>query len=324
MNLILPANLNQERALDFCCELNNIFLPDSITLDVSQVRWAFPFGSLVIGSQVRRLRKHGVNFVLSGYDSSNRSHTYLAHIGFFRLLGFDIGNAPGQASGSDSYLPLTILDYHDLLIDEVFGDNPMHKAIQRKSEEFAGLLTQSHKSAVIRPVTYCIRELVRNVFEHSDSTECMLGGQRYADGRVLVGIVDYGQGLRASLAKSFQVDSDLDAIKMAIKPGISSKLASEDDDNPWANSGFGLFVLSELGRQTGYFSITSGGSLLELSSEKVACRDTCHGGTAVNIIFRKQLGTNLEEYINSIIQNGEAMIQSSGSRRSASLSSKTI
>jgi hypothetical protein len=311
--------------LEFCCELNSNWRAAEIILDVSAVQWAFPYGALVIASQVRRLRdEFNIAFSLCGYDPDRNAHSYLAHIGFFKLLGFEIGKAPGEAAGSATYLPFTILDYNDLMIDEILSENPMHVAIQRKAEEFAGLLSQSHKLTVLRPVTYCIRELIRNVFEHSHCNECILGGQAYKDGRVLVGIVDHGRGLRASLSEKYVVPNDIEALKLAIKPGISRSKIDESDENPWSNSGFGLYVLSELGRITKYFSIASGDSLLHLSPMAVGCKGVCHNGTAVNIIFEKPHGTNLEHVINDIIAKGERLAKQSGLPVRASKSSRTI
>ncbi len=323
--LQLPPSLDEKRSLKFCSELNNCGEATEVVLDVSTVRWAFPFGSLIIASQVRRLRKHAeLAFSLLGYDFSKPSHSYLAHIGFFKLLGFDIGKPPGGAAGGATYLPLTVLDHDTLFIDEIFGGDSIHKAIQKKAEEFAKLLTQSNKLTVVRPVSYCIRELVRNVFEHSGCTECILGGQRYRDGRVLVGIVDYGRGLRESLGERYSIPNDIEALKMAVRPGISRSVPDPDDDNPWANSGFGLYTLATLGRRTGYFSITSGQSVLELRDNGAACDSASHNGTAINIIFKKLHGTNLEELIQQIIAEGEQTLESEGKTVRASKSTKTI
>ncbi|YCM46799.1 hypothetical protein V2O64_25080 (plasmid) [Verrucomicrobiaceae bacterium 227] len=325
ITLQLPPSLDEKRSLQFCSELNKCGGSVEIDLDVSTVRWAFPFGSLIIASQVRRLRKHEeVNFNLLGYDEAKQSHSYLSHIGFFQLLGFDIGKPPGEANGGDSYLPLTVLNYDSLYIDEIFGGESIHKAIQKKSEEFAKLLTQSNKLTIVRPVSYCIRELVRNVFEHSTCNECILGGQRYRDGRVLVGIVDYGRGLKKSLEERYSVPNDIEALKMAIRPGISRSVPDPDDDNPWANSGFGLYTLANLGRRTGYFSITSGQSILELSANGAACDSALHNGTAINIIFKKLHGTNLENLIQQIIAEGEQRLKSEGKKARASKSTKTF
>lgn len=323
--LRLPPSLDEKRSLQFCTELNKCGQAAEVVLDVSTVRWAFPFGSLIIGSQVRWLRKHAqVAFSLAGYDGGSQTHSYLAHIGFFQLLGFDIGKPPGGAAGGESYLPITVLDHGSLFVGEILGGDTIHKAIQKKSEECAKLLTQSNKLTVVRPVSYCIRELVRNVFEHSGSDECILGGQRYKDGRVLVGIVDYGRGLRASLAERYSVTSDIEAIKMAIRPGISRSVPDPADENPWANSGFGLYTLANLGRRTGYFSVTSGQSVLQLRENGAAHAPAFHNGTAINLIFTKLHGTNLEDLIKQIIAEGERQLQAEGKPVRASKSTRTI
>jgi len=321
----LPKSLDEARVLDFCCSLNNSMPEDHLVLDISQVRWAFPFGTLVIASQLRRIQNHyQTTFELTGYDETNPAHTYLSHVGFFHLLGFEIGNKIGQAMGSSSYIPITVLDYTDLMIDEIIMDNPMHRAIQAKADEIARLLTQSHKSTVTRPVSYCLRELIRNVFEHAETAECLLSGQSYKDGRVLVGVVDHGRGMLQSLRTRHEVATDIDALKLSLKPGISRNIIDESDDNPWSNSGFGLYVLSELGRKTGYFSITSGSAILKIDKKGNREGTSCHEGTAINIIFQKLHGTNLGEYIESIIAAGEKQTMPDGKKPRASKSSKNV
>ncbi|WP_092949868.1 hypothetical protein [Roseateles sp. YR242] len=40
--------------------------------------------------------------------------TYAAHMGFFRSFDLAYGNAPGQAKGSENYLPITIFDSREV------------------------------------------------------------------------------------------------------------------------------------------------------------------------------------------------------------------
>ena len=151
----------------------------------------------------------------------------------------------------------------------------------------------------------------------------MLVGQRYRDGRVMIGIVDYGCGLKSSLSKQHEVTDDKSAIIKSMKPGVSGNIPSPGSEATWENSGFGLFVLSELGKKCGYFSLMSGKKMVRLySNQQPIFLDSNHSGTAVNIIFHKPHGHNLVELCDKIIAYGEKTAKADGYHKRASKSSK--
>ncbi|MBC8550602.1 MAG: sensor histidine kinase [Candidatus Brocadiales bacterium] len=294
-----------------------------ILLDISETRWAWPFGSLLIASQIRKLTNEGIEFELSGFDENRRAHSYLGHIGFFDLMGFSLGKKIGEAVGNHNYLPITRLKKDE--ISNIHESGMFYKSIQLKAEELAQLLTGSYDYKKTRPVAYCFRELIRNVFEHAGSDDCYFSGQGYQDGRVLIGIVDNGIGLKESLKNQHSVKSDFEAIEHAILPGVSGKHIDPKDENPWANTGFGLYVLSEIGRKMGYFSITTGDSIYCIEEKKGSThKDAFHRGTAINIVFSKPKGKNLDQEIKNIIEAGEIISKTQGRTSKASKSSKTI
>jgi hypothetical protein len=91
--------------------------------------------------------------------------------------------------------------------------------------------------------------------------------------------------------------TDEDAIKLAIKPGISGKAfegANLDETNVWTNSGYGLFMTSRICKQGGSFVITSGSKGLFLSEKREAFFDINSKGTALNMT----LNTNKLEELN--------------------------
>ena len=90
--------------------------------------------------------------------------------------------------------------------------------------------------------------------------------QRLAD-EVEIAILDEGIGIRASLEKRFSVPSAGEALRMAVSPGVSCVRGANSDPDV-ENAGFGLFVLSKLGRDTGEFRLTTRGASLCLSGKK--------------------------------------------------------
>ena len=298
---------------------------DSVTFDFSQVSFAFPFPALLLAAELRSVIQSHPDRVhqVVGVDLGRPAHSYLAHIGFFQHIGHPVGNAPGQAVGGRAYLPITELTRVQLAARLREADQPLGCAIQKEAEHLAQVVTQSRELKVYRPVAYCIREVIRNVFEHASVDRCVFSGQSYKN-EVELALVDRGRGIMASLRERFPVSSDEEALSMAVLPGVS-RMAPSNDDNEWANSGFGLYVLSELARRAGSFSLCSGEVELKVGKdrENEFRRRTFHG-TAVRVRIAKPKGVNFEQLIHEIIARGEELTGGSAMPAKASRSSKTV
>ncbi len=90
-----------------------------------------------------------------------------------------------------------------------------------------------------------------------------------------IGILDVGVGIRNSLSKNphLTLESDRDALNLALMPGISGKMfkgvvRNAYDYDPWQNSGYGLYAVSRLCGLGGKFLIGSGDAALSLKPEE--------------------------------------------------------
>jgi hypothetical protein len=268
------------------------------------------------------IRSDGID--IGGCDA----HGYLAHMGFFRSIGFDKGKRPGEAAKGATYVPITILTLHDLEQNRrsmmtPTGDLPhLGDAIERESMRLAALVTQDKRPRINRPIAYCFREIIRNVFEHAEIDTCAVYAQKWANGVIEVAIVDRGIGIHASLLPKLELASDADALRAAITPGVSSKRGK--DESAWTNSGFGLYILSELGKQLGVFKLCSG--ITELRAEDGNLREEDHiasfTGTAVGLKIRQLATTEFSKLIKKIADEGEAQALVRGEPVKASKSSR--
>ncbi len=119
--------------------------------------------------------------------------------------------------------------------------------------------------AQVEPIRYVISELVRNVLEHSRSTRgAFVAAQYFPESKTLgVGVCDAGIGVRASLSEHHSVQSDSDAIYLAMRPGVTGTSA-RIGGTPY-NAGAGLFFTKSIAvasRQ--YFALYSGDSVFKL------------------------------------------------------------
>src|ERR1044072_9421554 len=120
--LFLPSQLNGKEIFHFTSAMWSRREQAELILDCSQLQFAYPFGTLVLMAEIRSLveerqQKQLPPIQLNGIRlEANKAHSYLGYIGFFTGAGFKfldggtIGNSPGKARGSSSYIPITYVN----------------------------------------------------------------------------------------------------------------------------------------------------------------------------------------------------------------------
>jgi len=119
------------------------------------------------------------------------------------------------------------------------------------------LLHLSEKNATV--VKYVIGELVRNVLEHSFAEDGAIVAAQYYKraNRVSVGICDTGIGIWRSMWDNWRPKNDLEALKLALTPGITGTTRREGGTSE--NAGAGLFFIKSIAKiSRSYFVIYSG------------------------------------------------------------------
>lgn len=129
--------------------------------------------------------------------------------------------------------------------------------------EVVPLLHLGGSPETAKALQYALSEMVRNTLEHSQEPRgAVVAAQYYPGNRssrkyVSVGIADTGQGIAASLRNNYEVPSDVDALLMALRPGVSG--ARRGAYGASDNAGAGLFITRKIVEATGgYFGIASG------------------------------------------------------------------
>jgi len=307
--IALPVSLDATSALEFAACISAHAQEPQVIVDFTALRSFEPFGLLYAGAAIRAFlrerggRGDGVHGVCAGEPA----HEYLAHIGFFQWLGIQVGKSPGAVAGGTTWLPVTTLTRAELDQRIAETGKPLGSVIHQECECLSRLVTQSNQYKVTAPLAYCLREVIRNVFEHAETDRCVLCAQKCADGAIEIAVIDQGRGIRCSLEERLHFKNDGEALRQAIHPGVS-RSPSSDPDNPWGNSGFGLFVLSEIGREIGAFRVVSNQASLHLENGKILEEEASFCGTAIQLRLRRPKGMNLEDFINAIIVRGEAKL----------------
>lgn len=255
-----------------------------VTFDFGDVEFATPGWMLTIGAALRQFRedreavqRKAINF--------GKLH-YPAHAGFFQFFGMKFGKQAEEANSNERFIPITprlVDDIREEAIDQMehHGDT-----IQRASEEMISVLLQASDTPAFQALSYAVREVIRNVVEHSASDDLAYAAQYWpGNGLAEVAITDRGMGLAKSLSsnpKLGKVDDDR-ALDLAVQAGVSSKTWRKQRlKNVWSNSGYGLYMVKGLCTASGgSFTISTGSIARSWTKRGVTSWSTQVVGTTV-------------------------------------------
>lgn len=328
MKINLPRRFDRDDLEPFFRQLEAAKnYPERVVVDFSTIIFSTPTAMLVAGSELRKWvayrREHGLEVYRLGIDESKKAHSYLMHLGFFDFIHINEGKKIGEAKGSARYLPISKIERPERSV-VVDGVAAWYESIESQSRRLAGVLVGSYDdSQELRAYTYSIREIIRNVFEHSEADECFVCGQRWWNGSVEIAVIDEGVGICQTLKRSFPVESDEEALTLAISPGVSRATTLKKEENIYDNSGFGLYVLSQIGSNFGWFALGSGGARVIGYERVFKVAPFSFAGTFVGIKLDRA-PSNFRELLSDIIDSGEDEAREAGRVAKASGMSKLV
>jgi hemerythrin superfamily protein len=243
---------------------------DVIKLDFSETGFLGPFHMIFL---LHRLRMLITKRPRSRIQISNFKHLeFAAHMGFFQAFNADFGKKQGQVTGDANFIPITIVNKRDFMLK--YGAREIHENIDSESKKLTTVLTRLGSGNTFDLVQYSMREIIRNIFEHSGTEEFFYCAQYWPQKkRVQLCIADEGMGVAESLKENshFQSVSDRNALQYALLPGISGNaraLSETKRQSNWQNSGYGLYMVSRLCRNSGGFLIISSNHLVNLRKQQ--------------------------------------------------------
>ncbi|QQR80318.1 MAG: ATP-binding protein [Deltaproteobacteria bacterium] len=182
-----------------------------------------------------------------------RSRHYLVRMGLFKILNIvsDIQVIEHEPAGR--FIPVTSI-----------------KTSQELSIFITEMIPLLHLEAEqAKTIGYIVSELVRNVIEHAESDQgAIICAQYYQKSNsIRIGITDTGLGIKKTISHSYPVPTDLEAIRLALTPGITGTTRKEGGTEQ--NAGAGLFFIKSIANvNRDFFVIYSGDSLYKLLKKK--------------------------------------------------------
>lgn len=178
-----------------------------------------------------------------------RSEHYLKRMGLFDLLKINSGIEITEHEPAGRFIPLKQITNSENLTEFITEVIPLLHLEPNQVE----------------PIRYILSELMRNVFEHAESpVGAILCAQYYKNSNTIrIGIVDRGVGIKKTISASYPARNDIEAIKLALTPGITGttrRIGGTD-----YNAGAGLFFIKSIATvNKDFFVIYSGKAMYKL------------------------------------------------------------
>lgn len=328
-DIVCPSKFDLATSLKFAERLREVKEADTYCFDFSSLSYISPFGFLYISNLIAEFVKAQPKGTV--FAKGHEGKSYHAHMGFFQACGLSHGNKPGEANGSGNYLPITRRPVLDFINKAARIGAPVGEAIEDSSEKIAHILTQQESGEIVEVLKYSIREIIRNVVEHSNSETIAYCAQYWpSQDRVEIAILDNGSGIYSSLQQNPYVEMkcDRDAIHAALLPGVSGKMykgIKVRRDDVWQNSGYGLYMTSRLCRHGGDFFIGSGNCSFQLKNQNKSYFTFDHNGTVIRLVMKpSQIGTLSEKLLRFSKEGTEIARDIKGARLLASKASQML
>lgn len=280
----IPINLGLDNLLNFSRVLDDYVVYDKLVIDFGEPKFMAPFSMLIIAAKLKYLR---INKPELKFDFKNfQEHSYPAHMGFFHMFGMDHGRQVGEAWGSENYLPVTCLERQSFYLDPSDKYEELPDLIQKDADRIALIISRDkiNNKDMFDVLSYSIREVLRNVFEHSEADSLYYCAQYWPkSNKVEFAVSDFGIGIRRGLGlnPNFRFKTDKEAIEYSLLPSVSGKTHLPRQSNNWYNSGYGLYMTSRLARNGGNFVLTSGNMAVHLSRKTKSNYLASFPGTAL-------------------------------------------
>lgn len=322
----LPSSTALDSILPFAVELDRYVQHDRLVIDIPEGTFFSPFVMLLLGSKISYMRKRcpELTVIFNGWEK----HTHAAHMGFFHMCGYEHGRHIGEAWGNQNYLPITKLDRDELIEKDFDRFEEIQDLVQRRADRIAEVLSRdtTHKSALYDVLSYCIRELFRNVFEHAEADELFYCAQYWPkSGKVELSVSDSGVGIRRALSRNpnFRFDRDKEALEYSLLPSVSGRTQEPRRSSVWFNSGYGLYMTNRLARNGGSFVIASGESAICLTPRTKTNFKTSFKGSILRVSLNIAEIGDVQKRLTEFRRDGDtiaAKIAGSGNRPPSAMS----
>lgn len=273
-----------------------------------------PFGLLTLFSAIKRNIQRYPNSSHAYINIKEKTGaSYAKRMGFFDAIK---GAYPNNIlrytdfHNNDRIIPITKITKDDLYTKYSDDSSELGEMVESLSCNLAFMLTQEKISQAYKTFSYCIREIIRNVFEHSLSESAWICGEYWPSrNNAQIAIMDEGIGILSSLKgnRNYSIlENDKEANNLALEAGISCTLGQKQYASQiWQNSGYGLYMAKSLCLEGGFFILASGKNTIFLSKTHKKEYDSAVNGTIISLSIQTNKITELSSMLSLFRKIGE-------------------
>lgn len=284
----VPSGRDMAAAIRFSAEIASLDHKPSVSFSFRDVDFVNPGWMLLMIRTLRTFRESRPGTRCRVVETSSEAMSYAGRAKFFDSLGVKWAAGDTEASQTSTFLPITPRKVRDLFAGQPLI-RPAGDIIQEDAERLAAILSQTQEGILFDTLSYSIREIIRNVVEHSESPEFLIAAQCWpALGKAEIAIADAGIGIHAGLTSNskYNPKDDAEALSLATQPGVSGAIISRYSDDAWANSGYGLYMAKGLADGKQGFTLVSGNAGLTAGNDNQLLVDGSIKGTCVSLSLK--------------------------------------
>ena len=180
-----------------------------------------------------------------------KSRHYFSRMRLFDILNIPFNGIYMEHESAGRFIPLQVIR------------NSREKT--QLIEDIIPLLHLQQAPEQAKAIGYIITELVDNVLEHADTpVGAVICAQYYPDSNCIrIGIADTGKGIKEAINLSHHAPTDIEAIQLALWPGITG--TTRKGGGTEENAGAGLFFTKSIASiNRDFFVIYSGDTLYKM------------------------------------------------------------
>lgn len=226
---------------------------DSLVFSFDNLKWIDPSGAIILIETIERLREKDVNVKFNQSNSSRSAVSYGLNLGVFQHLGLSQNSI--YEEGATYLAPKKIMKQEVIEFIQNKKQNFEYYFEHMSNKISKKVLKQnnlSYDKGLADLFTYVIRELIRNIFDHSESEYYFYGSQFLPKSNTVELVIsDNGVGLQETIPfdaeeKYYKKNTTENAIKKAFIPGITAASNHSYASPDYMNSGFGLAMVRKL------------------------------------------------------------------------------
>jgi hypothetical protein len=318
-NIRLPERVRLDDLMNSARKIKSTPPGGVVNIDFVDRNFFSPFEILFTSSVIKQACSSiSVNF------KNEERYPYLHDMGFFDMCRSD-GDAEIGRDG-ENFISIRNIKRENLYQNPADSIEEMQDLVQRYANKISEMISKERCGDLYDALSYSIREVMRNVFEHSQSSSLYFCAQYWTKSKkVEFSISDFGVGIRRSLSENpnFRFKSDKDAIEHSLLPSVSGKTHLPRRSDIWHNSGYGLYMLERLARSGGNFVIASGKSAIHLSRNQKNNFITDFDGTIIRFNLDIEKISDVKNLLNRFREEGYDIakkISGSGNRPPSAMS----